>query len=79
MGLVGFLLITSKFDVENYEIIEQKDECTLITVANETSIKLVSSETKQEEVLYESFTVAIKSLKYWHTLAIGFFHVCRIW
>ena len=81
MGFTGFLLITSKFEevVINKvsEVAEQRDDD--IALSNESSNHLICNGIiKEVGINRESFKDAFSSLKYWHTMGIGFFNVCNI-
>ena len=80
MGFTGFLLITSKFEeLDIKEVNDNKEEHTLHTIANENSYNLISNGVKKDiQVNNESFKEAFISLKYWHTMGLGFFNVCNI-
>ena len=74
MGVIAFLLITSKFEEIPIKVYK-------IDITKESDIK-VSDELlpneDNERISKPSFKVAVCSLKYWHTLGIGFFLVCII-
>ena len=88
MGFVGFLLITSKFDEEqtdeevNFINVLETNDVTLQTIKKNNS-HIESNQIARIETPFckkpeESFSKAVSSFKFWHTLAIGFFNVCNI-